>query len=146
MKWRRDEEAEDQSGQGQEGLAVRLRLPCQGRDAGHPGNRVPVLRPVLAPEGKDDLLHEGLGGPAEGGEMKLVKLPDKRGEDVQATMAWALSEIENYDEVIIIGRVKGKDQYDAFPSEITSAFWWVGALEALKRHIMDDYLGEPEGE
>ena len=55
--------------------------------------------------------------------MKLVKLEDRKGEDVRATMKWALSEIDDYEEIIIIGKCKGKDQYDAFPSDIKSGFW-----------------------
>jgi hypothetical protein len=76
--------------------------------------------------------------------MKIIKLDEKRSDDAKTTLEWALDEVDNYDEIMVIGKRKDNDQYDAFPSNIKSAFWWIGALEAFKRSIMDEYLGDPE--
>ena len=72
--------------------------------------------------------------------MEIVNFKDRKREDIHSTMEQVFSQIDDYDEIVIIGKKKDRDGYDAFPSDIQSCFWWVGALEAVKRRFMDDYL------
>ena len=72
--------------------------------------------------------------------MKIVKLQDRKNEDVRWPIECILKKIDQYDEVLIIAKKKESEGYTRFSTALQSTFWWLGCLEAVKRLIADEGL------
>lgn len=75
--------------------------------------------------------------------MKVVSFKEKV-LDTRWPVNCLLEKIDDYDEVLILakkkGKKKGQEGYTRFSSALKSAFWWIGVLEAMKRNLMEELL------
>ena len=74
--------------------------------------------------------------------MKLVSIKEKVNGDTRWPIDCLLKNIDDYDEVFIIAKRKGEEGYTRFSSSLKSTFWWIGAIEAVKRLLMEEGLTE----
>ena len=71
-------------------------------------------------------------------KLSVVKIEEKKEGDLRWPVERLLSEIEDYDEILIIGRKKSGESYKRYSTAMKSTFWWLGALEALKYELIEE--------
>ncbi len=74
----------------------------------------------------------------------VLSIVERQTENAQWPIDCALKRIEEFDEIFIVAKHKGSDSYSRFSSGLKSIFWWVGALEAMKREVMNEGLNTLE--
>lgn len=72
--------------------------------------------------------------------MKVVLLKEKQSGNTQWPVDCCLERISEFDEIMLLAKVKGEERYVRFTSSLKSTFWWVGVLEAMKRNLMEEGL------
>lgn len=71
---------------------------------------------------------------------KIVSLQSKKVENTQWPLDCCLERINEFDEILLLAKVSGEERYVRFSSALKNTFWWIGALEAMKRNIMEESL------
>lgn len=69
--------------------------------------------------------------------VKLVSLQKKQTEKAQLPIDRCLDQIDDFDEIMVLAKVKREERYVRFTSTLKSTFWWIGVLEAMKRNLME---------
>lgn len=69
---------------------------------------------------------------------KVVKLVEKQTENARWPIDCALETIDEYEEILVIGRRKGENSYRKLNSALKDTFWWVGVLERVKLRILEE--------
>ena len=76
--------------------------------------------------------------------MKIVKLEDRKNEEVKFRLEDAIEMADQFDEILIIGKMKDSDGYKLFRMEDPkSVFWWIGALTVAAKSLDEKLLGNP---
>jgi len=76
--------------------------------------------------------------------MKLIKMEDRKNEEVRFRLDAAMEMADQFDEILIIGKMKDSDGYKLFRMEDPkSAFWWIGALTVAAKSLDENLLGNP---
>jgi hypothetical protein len=72
--------------------------------------------------------------------MKVVPLKEKVQNNAKWPIDSILKRLDDFDEVLVLAKIKGEEGYAGFSSKLKSTFWWVGVMEAMKRNLMDESL------
>ena len=71
---------------------------------------------------------------------KCLQLKEKKAKDITWPIDSIMKQIDNFDEILIIGKKKDGEGYTRFSTGLRSTFWWMGCLEALKQLLMSESL------
>ena len=74
--------------------------------------------------------------------MKIVTLKEKVLDNAKWPVDCLMEDIGDYEEIIILAKVKGEERYRRFSTGIKSTFWWIGVFEAMKRNLLEDSVIE----
>ena len=69
--------------------------------------------------------------------LSVVKIQDKKEEDIRWPVDRLLENINEYEEVFILAKKKDGRGFERHSSSFKDSFWWVGALEALKQELLN---------
>ena len=70
----------------------------------------------------------------------ILSLVEKQTNNTKYPIDCILERLDEFDEVLILAKCKGKESYVRFSSSFNSTFWWIGLLEAMKQQFMDESL------
>jgi hypothetical protein len=73
-------------------------------------------------------------------DLQPVSLVAKQTENAQWPVDCISKRIDEFDEVLILAKKKGQESYVRFSSKLRSTFWWIGALEVIKRNLIEESL------
>lgn len=76
--------------------------------------------------------------------MKLVPLKKRVLDNTKWPVDCLMEDIDDYEEIIILAKVKGEERYRRFSTGIKSTFWWLGVFEAMKRNLLEESVTEME--
>lgn len=71
-------------------------------------------------------------------KLSVVQLSEVQEKKARWPIDRVLENIEDYEEIVVIARKKDGEGYKRYSSALKSTFWWVRAIEALKRELMDE--------
>jgi hypothetical protein len=70
--------------------------------------------------------------------LKILDLNFERAKKARWPVDRIQERMDEFEEVLILAKVKGEERYIRFSSSYRSTFWWIGVLEAMKYNLLEE--------
>jgi len=71
-------------------------------------------------------------------KSKLTLISKRQSLNSRWPVDCVLERIDEFDEILIIGKKKNENGFIRFSSGLKDSFWWVGVLERMKYILMEE--------
>ncbi len=78
--------------------------------------------------------------------MKVVSMGEEKTKKARWPVDCCLERIDEFEEILVLAKVRGEERYVRFSSALQSTFWWIGVLEAMKRNFLDESVFDQDEE